>query len=354
MDQLRWGLRLGFQLLTSQSPHPSSVFSRSLSERLTLSNFFPLQLLRDVKSMKHNLIRDEGGFDPVILATKLSSVGYRVNIRSALGGAAGSADCFYNLRNEFLIISGEGDDYGENFILETAFKEHFAIPQPTERYAGLLEAVPEEVVLPPATLGRLVNLLQAEMSLAFQERGLSLPPWRQGKSLLSKWLPKKARDSDMSSPSGSPRAAAAAAAAGAWNATGTSPEYSGELTISALSSGILTPSALLGDDSPRAVLRGAAAYLSNGGGRRDAKTTPLAVRPGTKQRSLLTSDLIASGNVTPKASTGEKKATETAATRAQQPAARGNLGWATPPIRTVKMAGAPAVTGPAAAAAQAN
>jgi uncharacterized protein (TIGR01615 family) len=257
--------------------------------------------------MKRNLIIDDGAFDPVILATKLSSVGYAVNLRTAVGGAAGSADCFYNLRNEFLVISGEGKDYGQNFILETAFKEHFYIPQPTERYAGLLEAVPEEVVLAPAMLTRLVNLLQTEMSLAFQERGLSLPPWRQGKSLLSKWLPSKVKDLDMSSPPlGSPRASAVYAA-------GSSPQISGDLP--------------LGDDSPRAVLRSAAAFLANGV---DATKTPLAVRPGTKQRSLLTSDLIASGNVTPKAETEEKKPA----------AARGNLGgWATPPIRRVRMAG---------------
>ena len=112
-------------------------------------------------------------------------------------------------------------------------------------------------------LAQLVNLLCTEMSLAFQERGLSLPPWRQGKSLLSKWLPSKARDLDMSSPaSGSPRAAMSPSG----YATGTSPEYSGELTISALSSGILTPSMNLDDDSPRAVLRGAAAFLANGNG----------------------------------------------------------------------------------------
>jgi len=289
--------------------------------------------------MTRDLVLEDGIIDPVVLATKLGSVGYRVSIRSALGGQSGSAECFYNLRNEFLIISGDGDEDG-HYIIEANFKGHLSIPQPTDRYAGLLEAVPEEVVLSPRMLCRLVNLLCSEMSLAFQERGLSLPPWRQEKSLLSKWLPSKSKDFDMSSPSGSPRAA------GATYAAGSSPQYSSDQNVSALSSSILTPSMLLGSDSPRAVLRGAAAFLANGSGNDAA--TPLALRPGTKQRSLLTSDLIASGNVTPKASTAEKKVAVPTRTGREEastkpPALRGNLGWATPPIRRVKMAGAAAV-----------
>ena len=305
---------------------------------LSFLNFVSLQLRHDVRRMTRDLILEDGVIDPVVLSTKLGGVGYRVNIRSALGGQSGSAECFYNLRNEFLIISGAGEEDG-HYIIEANFRGHFSIPQPTERYAGLLEAVPEEVVLSPTMLCRVVNFICSEMSLAFQERGLSLPPWRQGKSLLSKWLPSKSKDFDMSSPSGSPRAASV-------YATGSSPHYySGDLNISALSSGILTPSMQLEDDSPRAVLRGAAAFLANGGG--EQGTTPLALRPGTKQRSLLTSDLIASGNVTPKASIAEKKVPVPTCTGREEastkpPALRGNLGWATPPIRRVKMAGAPA------------
>ncbi|KAG7672005.1 hypothetical protein Ndes2526B_g07043 [Nannochloris sp. 'desiccata'] len=313
-----------------------SILKVQVSSCLVSESLYHTKLRHDVRRMTRGLVLEDGVIDPVVLATKLSGVGYRVNIRSALGGQAGSAECFYNLRNEFLITSGDEEEDG-HYIIEANFRGHFSIPQPTDRYAGLLEMVPEEVVLSPTMLSRLVNLLCSEMSLAFQERGLSLPPWRQGKSLLSKWLPSKSKDFDMSSPSGSPRAAGVYAA-------GSSPQYSGELNISGLSSGILTPSMLLGDDSPRAVLRGAAACLASGGG---SAATPLAVRPNTKQRSLLTSDLIASGSVTPKASTAEKQEAVSARTgregaSTKPPALRGNLGWATPPIRRVKMAGVPA------------
>lgn len=258
--------------------------------------------------MKRVMAIEDDEFDPVILATKLSTVGYRVHIRSALGGSPGTTDCFFNLRNEFLVVAGEGDDAGTHFIVESRFKEHFAIPHPTERYQGLLEAVPSEVAAPPATLAPLVNLLCSEMSLAFKERGLSLPPWRQGKSLLSKWLPAKAKDLDMSTPTGSPRA--------------NSPEAPNNLTLSALSSGMLTPSGLPEEDSPRAVLHGAAAALRSGTAPNSSSTRP------KKQRSLLSADLAASGCTSPMASGGKLES-------------NGFTGWDTPPIRRVRMAGVP-------------
>ena len=254
--------------------------------------------------MKRATLLEDDEFDPVILATRLSTVGYRVHIRSALGGNAGTTDCFFNLRNEFLVVAGEGDDAGTHFIVEARFKEHFAIPHPTERYQGLLEAIPSEVALSPTALAPLVNLLCSEMSLAFKERGLSLPPWRQGKSLLTKWLPAKARDLDMSSPIASPRAS--------------SPEGLTNLTLSALSSGLLTPSGLQEDDSPRAILNGAAAMLRT--------TTPSSSTRPTKQRSLLSADLAASGCTSPTASGKHGQS--------------GPTGWDTPPIRRVRMAGA--------------
>lgn len=46
--------------------------------------------------------------------------------------------------------------------------------------------LPEVMVAPAAQLSPLVQLLCSEMSLAFEKHGLSLPPWRQSKSLISK------------------------------------------------------------------------------------------------------------------------------------------------------------------------
>lgn len=259
--------------------------------------------------MKKDVCAEEGDLDVVILATKLSSVGYRVHLRSALGGGPG-VDCFHNLRNEFLVVAGEGDEDGTFFIIEARFRDHFAIPHPTDRYAGLLELVPAEVALPPAALSPLVDMLCSEMSLAFEERGLSLPPWRQSKSLLSKWLPSKARDVDVSSPGASPPC-------------GASPVGHGPLEMSDLSSGIVTPS---GEDSPRAVLRGAVELLIA------RPQSCLSMRPALKPRSLLSANLAANG--------GKKEGarTQPASPHADIDPARVR-GWTTPPIRRVRMAG---------------
>ena len=82
------------------------------------------QLLRDVRTFLH----EEREPDVVLLATKLSSVGYSVAVRTALGGGAA---CFRNLRNEFLAVRGRGDYEGVEFLVEPRFRDHFLIPHPT-------------------------------------------------------------------------------------------------------------------------------------------------------------------------------------------------------------------------------
>ena len=72
-------------------------------------------------------------------------------------------------------------------------REQFVIPQATEQYQELIKLLPAEFVGSPARLVPLAQLLCAEMGAAFAARALTCPPWRQAKSLLSKWLPAKAR-----------------------------------------------------------------------------------------------------------------------------------------------------------------
>lgn len=197
-----------------------------------------LQLLRDVKNMKRAILEEESSFDMVLLAARLSEVGYRLHLRSALGGGDG-INAFHNLRNEFLIVAGEGESEGIDFIVEVRFKEHFEIPYPTDRYAAIMQSTPEEVVTSAANLTPLVHLLSSELSIAFNAKELSLPPWRQAKSLLSKWLPSKSKDVDMSTPSGSPRAGSPSVCCGMSSA---SPGSQGWLTPRTLS--MVTPKAV--------------------------------------------------------------------------------------------------------------
>eukprot|EP00890_Picochlorum_soloecismus_P005498 jgi/Picsp_1/594/NSC_00591-R1_protein len=163
---------------------------------------FHLRLMEDVKQMKMAVEHEEGEVDVVILATRLSTVGHRVHLRNAIGGGNGS-NCFRNLRNVFLIVEAE-DVFGEDYVVEARFKDHFTISHPTERYAGVMNVVPEEIVAPASAIKPLVQLLCYEISLAFDTQGLSLPPWRHPKSLLSKWLPAKLHDVDMSTPGETP------------------------------------------------------------------------------------------------------------------------------------------------------
>lgn len=59
-----------------------------------------------MRAFQAAILREEGRPDTVILASKLAAVGYRLTIRTALGGGAGRA-CFHNLHHEFLLVSGD-------------------------------------------------------------------------------------------------------------------------------------------------------------------------------------------------------------------------------------------------------
>ncbi|KAG2484334.1 hypothetical protein HYH03_016876 [Edaphochlamys debaryana] len=153
----------------------------------TPSTFFAAKLLRDVRYYADS----EADRDAILLASALSAVGYCVVVRSALGG--GSA-CFRNLRHDFISVRGSGDAAGQELIVEPRFREHFTITQPTPEFEALLAAAPDVFVGPRARLVPIVEALCDGMASSFGVRGLSLPPWRRTASMLSKWLPARARD----------------------------------------------------------------------------------------------------------------------------------------------------------------
>lgn len=212
--------------MTCALPHPNHPFPRPCPLRPLLptpatdctiaSNSAP-QLCRDVSALKRALLRESDARQPdvdvVALASRLDGIGYAVSIRTALGG--GDA-CFRNLRNEFLCVAGEGDFEGVTFVVEPFFREHFEIPHATATYRAVLAATPEVYVGTSAHLVPLLQLLCAQMKDCFDDNGLTLPPWRRAAALQSKWLPRRSRDTRVSSPAGcsspvaTPRAAAAA------------------------------------------------------------------------------------------------------------------------------------------------
>ncbi|KAL4431017.1 hypothetical protein ABPG75_006273 [Micractinium tetrahymenae] len=252
------------------------LLETAVAPLLTPRGPFSSRLQRDVLLFRDVLVVEDGEVDGVVLASKLTAAGYRVAVRQALGGGSGM-QVFSNLRHSFLLVTAppECTCAGNDFIVEPHFREQFEISHPTPRYSGLLALLPAVLVASAEQITALVQLLCAEMSLAFEHHGLSLPPWRQSKSLLSKWLPSKARDYDLS-PYASPRAnspeplfplaaisAASAAAAAAVAAAQQQAPYEAALQpISEAPSGSVTPAAFSGDDaSPRAVLCGASDML---------------------------------------------------------------------------------------------
>jgi uncharacterized protein (TIGR01615 family) len=91
-------------------------------------------------------------------------------------------------------LQGRGDCAGRELIVECAFRDHFRIPCDSPEYASLLTAVPAVYVGSAGAMAPIVELVTHEMARAFAERGLTMPPWRSARSMMSKWAPQRATD----------------------------------------------------------------------------------------------------------------------------------------------------------------
>lgn len=134
-------------------------------------------------------------------------------MRTALGGGPA---CFRNLRHEFLTVLGEGDYRDVPYIVDPAFKEQFEIPSPSPSYAAVLDLLPDEFVGTSSRLVPLVQSLCAEMVASFEANGLTLPPWRRAQSMLTKWLPSRSHDVNISA---TVNAGGSSSSAGAYSST---------------------------------------------------------------------------------------------------------------------------------------
>lgn len=247
------------------------------------------RLMRDVRVIKAALLADEDELDVAVLATRLAALGYRVALRTAVGGGHGTT-CFANLRHEFLVIFPSDSSSGtpqypsqdsvaaggpEILIVDPNFTEHFEISHPTTLYSAILSCVPSEFVGPPVRLRPLVQLLAAEMLDAFHAQGLERPPWRKASSILTKWLPErtKVQDRQPASPQGEQQAAAAAAAGGCSTA-GNSPQTKCTLAACAFCrDGSSSQQQLMMQRAPRAVADYLEALASTAGKLRPLQDT---------------------------------------------------------------------------------
>ncbi|KAF6263128.1 hypothetical protein COO60DRAFT_1491914 [Scenedesmus sp. NREL 46B-D3] len=129
-----------------------------------------------------------------------SNMGYAVSLRESLGGGSGG-QCLRNLRHCCLVLQRPSTAHAtagsisavrvDSIVVDPTFRDQFAIAHPSARYAAVLDSLPAVFVGHAGRIPQLVELLCAEMSLAFQAAGIVLPPWRHTRSMLSKWQPRR-------------------------------------------------------------------------------------------------------------------------------------------------------------------
>lgn len=165
------------------------------------------------------------------LVAAAQALGFTVRLRDCVGGGAG-AQCLRNLRHSFLILSPSAHGgrsslrpqhtsaaaASEEVIIDPTFRDNFVIAHPSPRYSAALEALPPVFIGTLSTVQPLVELLCAEMALAFKEAGIVMPPWRSLRSMMTKWMPRRSLDLPL------PAAAAAAVHASATTAAPRAPQ----------------------------------------------------------------------------------------------------------------------------------
>ncbi|KFM26639.1 hypothetical protein F751_2226 [Auxenochlorella protothecoides] len=244
---------------------------------------FHVRLLRHVR-LAAARIRHSGTIASEILANELAMEGYTVSLQRGEGGGPGT-QCFKNLRHTFLTV--QDPDSQDSFIVELSFRDHFAIPLQSLRYQSLLDLLPDALVALPSDLSPLVDIVSRELTRAFAAAGLDIPPWRQAKSMLSKWLPKRAQSTSLSAAPNSELAAAGSLhchprvvthepALGSEPASPTSP-WSDRASDAGDAPGGASPRAVLPEDEEPAGKLGA--LRGEGGKRRSLLSWSLALQP---------------------------------------------------------------------------
>ncbi|CAD7696270.1 unnamed protein product [Ostreobium quekettii] len=137
-----------------------------------------------------DFMRTNPGASVQDVAAHLSSAGHAVTIRRTGGGHSGTlhaSQAFENLRHSYMLVHSPP---AGSLIVEPAFRDQFAITNPTVQYERLLEVVPEWFVGWEDDLMAALELVCAEMRVAFRATDRPVPPWRRKKSMESKWQPK--------------------------------------------------------------------------------------------------------------------------------------------------------------------
>jgi uncharacterized protein (TIGR01615 family) len=135
------------------------------------------------------------------LVAAAQALGFTVRLRDCVGGGQG-AQCLQNLRHSFLILSPSAHsssrsrtpNTAEEIVIDPTFRDNFIIAHPSARYSAVLDALPPVFIGTLSKVQPLVELLCAEMALAFKEAGIVMPPWRSLRSMMTKWMPRRSLD----------------------------------------------------------------------------------------------------------------------------------------------------------------
>mmetsp|Transcript_6271 Transcript_6271/g.16160 ORF Transcript_6271/g.16160 Transcript_6271/m.16160 type:complete len:365 (-) Transcript_6271:320-1414(-) len=223
---------VGFDLdniavLADMEARELSLFAQHVKMLTLPTRPFQLQLLHDVKRTKDPAARGRDGVDVMPMTVELARLGYDVIFRESMGGYQMGINYLTNLRHEFAYVvtsdncraetaDAAAQSLDERVLIEFNLRQQFAIASPTKRFEKVLQLVPEEFVGTKSQLVDLIALVSIEIEQAFKARNLELPPWRQARSLLSKWFPRMAKD-EVPSTVAAQRGCGASAPGQTWN-----------------------------------------------------------------------------------------------------------------------------------------
>jgi uncharacterized protein (TIGR01615 family) len=145
-------------------------------------------LAQAVQEAKASSILSTGSADLRAIGSYLrSKYGYLVYLRQANISKRPKA-YLRQLRHDFLVIRGLPSNEGLDVLVDLNFRDHFRVAHATPWYSKLLAALPQDWVGSAAALAPLVGLMSAGIRLCFRQAGIPLPPWREGRAMLSKWV----------------------------------------------------------------------------------------------------------------------------------------------------------------------
>ncbi|MEW5308487.1 MAG: hypothetical protein WDW38_000443 [Sanguina aurantia] len=159
--------------------------------------------------MRHHAAPGTGapaGLSAQELAERLTSHGVQASVQTALGSASGAGgSCLRNLRHQYVTCRAmsspdtaapdDADGGGAErsggvaarVVVDPTFRDSFEVSVTTPAYKKLLDQIPDVLVAAPLRLPLVVQFLCDRMHEAFAENKLTVPPWREASSILTKY-----------------------------------------------------------------------------------------------------------------------------------------------------------------------